>query len=211
MQGQIQKYIAGCDLCQRTKPHRENLVIPPPHEVPSLPWNIFPSTSSPLTRIKRIQCILVIVDRFSKMILLVAVRDTLTSFQTARSIAIMFGANTDCRRKSLATETPIRSTIHERPSQAHQGRNELVHHLHPQTDGQTERINQEVEQYLRLFINHDRPTEQLAILCRILLQRQSTFVDRLSPSLSTTDDIPKREQTFLKKSKANQPPNSHKP
>src|SRR5882762_5581693 len=31
------------------------------------------------------------------------------------------------------------------------------------------------------------------------------------PSLSTTDDIPKREQTFLKKSKANQPPNSHKP
>jgi hypothetical protein len=43
---------------------------------------------------------------------------------------------------------------------------------HPQTDGQTERVNQELEQYLRLFINH----------------RQTDWADWLAPAQFSYND-----------------------
>jgi hypothetical protein len=85
MQGQICKYITGCDLCQRTKPRQEKPRNPlHPHEIPSQPWeHISIDLITSLPESNRFNAILVMVNRFSKMILLVAIRNTLTSFQTA--------------------------------------------------------------------------------------------------------------------------------
>jgi hypothetical protein len=51
---------------------------------------------------------------------------------------------------------------------------------HPQTDGQTERINPEIKQYLGLFINFSTDRlEPMAFLCRIHIQQQSSNINWL--------------------------------
>jgi len=79
MQGQICKYIAGCNLCQRTKPRGEKPRNPlHPHEIPSQPWeHISIDLITGLPESNGFNAILVIIYCFSKMILLVAICDTL--------------------------------------------------------------------------------------------------------------------------------------
>jgi transposase InsO family protein len=157
MQGQIRKYIAGCDLCQRTKPHREKPRNPlHPHEIPSQPWeHISIDLITGLPESNGFNAILVIVDRFSKMILLVAIRDTLTSFQTAEIYRDHVWSKHGLPKKIISDRGPQFAAQFMKELHKLIGiETNLSTAFHPQTDGQTERINQEVEQYLRLFINH---------------------------------------------------------
>jgi len=84
IQGQIHKYIAECDLCQHTKPHLKQPHNPlHPHEIPSQPWeHISINLITGLSESNGFNAILIIVNHFSKMIPLIAICNTLTSFQT---------------------------------------------------------------------------------------------------------------------------------
>jgi len=55
---------------------------------------------------------------------------------------------------------------------------------HPQTDGQTERVNQELEQYLRLFIG-ERQDDWYT-----LLPLDGVFLQQPRPVLHATDTLP---------------------
>jgi len=139
------------------KHHREKPRNPlHPHEVPSLPWeHISIDLITGLPESNGFNAILVIVDRFSKMILLVAIRDTLTSFQTAEIYRDHVWSKHRLPKKVISDRGPqFAAQFMKDLHKLIKVEMNLSTAFHPQTDGQTERINQEVEQYLRLFINH---------------------------------------------------------
>jgi transposase InsO family protein len=89
------------------------------------------------------------------MIILTAIRDTLNAVETTQIYRDKVWSKHGLPQKIISDRGPQfvnqftkdlyqLTGIEINPSTAY----------HPQTDGQTERMNQEIKQYLRLFINH---------------------------------------------------------
>ena len=147
----------GCDQCQRMKNRAE---MPAgklrPNEVPERPWqHISVNFITKLPVSKGHDSILVVCDRFSKMSHFVAT----TEKTTAEGLARLFRDNV-WKLHGLPE-----SMISDRGPQFAAGLMKKLNKMlgietklstayHPQTDGQTERTNQELEQYLKIYINH---------------------------------------------------------
>ena len=86
IQGDIKKYIDGCEAYQRTKTHREKAHNPLHlNEIPNAPWeHISIDIIGELPESNGFNAILVIVDRFSKMIIVIPTNMELTAQGTAR-------------------------------------------------------------------------------------------------------------------------------
>jgi len=141
MQGQIQKYIAGCDLCQRTKPLRKKHHNPlHPHEVPSQPWeHISINLITGLPESNGFNAILVIINCFSKIILLTAIRDTLTSFQTAEIYRDHVWSKHGLPKKVISDRGPqFAAQFMKDLHKLIKVEMNLSTAFHPQTNGQTE-------------------------------------------------------------------------
>ena len=98
---------------------------------------------------------MVIVDRLSKLVYALPTNDTVTSEGIARLFRDQVWKHHGLPLQVISDRGPqfvsnfMRELnrlldIHTSPSTAY----------HPQSDGQTERVNQEIEQYLRVFVNH---------------------------------------------------------
>jgi len=153
----IRKYVEGCDLCQRMKNRTEEpagkLKL---SEVPKKPWShLIVDFIMKLLVVAEKDAVLVVCDRLSKMTHFVAT----TEGTLAEGLAKLFRDNVWKLHR-----LPESVVLDREPQFAVELTKELNRMLgiktklsmafHPQTDGQTERMNQELEQYLRFFIEH---------------------------------------------------------
>jgi len=127
-----------------------------PNSIPDKAWtHISADFITKLPLAQGYDSILVVVDQFTKMAHFVPT----TEKTTAEGLARLFRDNV-WRLHGLP-----KSIISDRGLQFAVGlmrelnemlgiKTKLSTAFHPQTDGQTERMNQELEQYLRMFIDH---------------------------------------------------------
>ena len=154
---EVKRYVEGCDQYQRMKNRAEMPVGKlRPNQVPEKPWqHILVDFITKLLMSKGHNLILVIYDRFSKISHFVATTEKIMVEGLVRLFrdnvwklhglpesvisdrGLQFAARlTKELNKMLGIET------------------KLLTAYHPETDGQTERTNQELEQYLRMYVNH---------------------------------------------------------
>ncbi|KAL5510935.1 hypothetical protein ACEPAG_4692 [Sanghuangporus baumii] len=158
MEEMIREYIASCDICQRAKPIRQYRNPPlQPLQASRQPWETITCdliTDLPVSN-EGYSAILVIVDKLTKMGKFIPCQGIPNAKQLARlfrqHVFKYYGApkRVISNRGSNFTAQFLKEfcrliDVDWKTSTAY----------HPQTDGQTERLNQELEQYLRCYVSY---------------------------------------------------------
>ncbi|MBW0587392.1 hypothetical protein O181_127107, partial [Austropuccinia psidii MF-1] len=149
----IKDYVSSCQQCSRNKNinHKKSELLKP-LQIPNGPW-IFLSmdfiTQLPLSN--SFDAILVIVDRFSKMAVFMPTMSSITSLDLAH----LFIKNIFSKHglpSSIVSDggSLFVSSLWTNLCQQLKISRDLSTAYHPETDGQTERVNQIIEKYLRI-------------------------------------------------------------
>src|SRR6202142_436318 len=149
--------IKGCDTCNRTK------VIPVkpigklmPNLIPERPWeHVTANMVIGLPPSQGSDSILVVIDRFSKQAHFIPTTQELSSIGQVKlyleNVWKLHGLP-----QSIISDrgSTFASKLMKELNEILGIKTKLSTAYHPQTDGQTKHVNQEIEQYLRMFINH---------------------------------------------------------
>ncbi|MBW0520354.1 hypothetical protein O181_060069 [Austropuccinia psidii MF-1] len=153
----IKDYVSSCQQCSRNKNiHHKNFGLLKPLQIPSGPWNSLSMdsiTQFPLS--SNFDLVLVVVDRFSKMAIFIPAYGTITSLDSAQIVI----NNVFSKHGLPASIVSDRGSLFFSSFWTQLCQNlkisiDLSTAFHPKTDGQTQKVNQTLEQYLWItFIN----------------------------------------------------------
>lgn len=153
----VTRYVEGCQACQRVKYHRESPHAPlQPNEVPTSPFEVISMDFiGPLPECEGYDMVLNVNDHFSRRVICIPCRQDTTSEDLAQLLIDHVYSEHGLPRKIISDRGSVfvsnftralmdKLGIQGNPSTAY----------HPQTDGLTERYNQELKSYLRLYVDY---------------------------------------------------------
>jgi len=154
---EVKRYIERCDACQRNK----NCTEQPagklmPNSIPEKPWmHISADFITKLLLAQGYDSILVVVDRLMKMVHFIPTTEKMLAEELARLFRDNVWKLHGLPESIISDRRPqFTAGLMQELNEMLGIKSKLSTVFHPQTDGQTKRINQELEQYLRMFIDH---------------------------------------------------------
>ena len=162
MKKDVEDYTRKCHICQTTKAVSQ----PPqgelqPLEIPERPWwSISLDFITGLTQTKQgNDAILTVVDRLTKMVHLIPTTTTCSSAQFAKLLRDHVISKHGVPKDIVSDRDPrFTGKFWEEVTKHLNIHRSMSTSFHPQTDGNTERVNRMVEQILRAHVG-PRPTE----------------------------------------------------
>lgn len=156
MKGMVREFVRSCHICQQAKPERTlpaGLLQPLP--VPSEPWEMASMDFvEGLPPSQRYNCILVVVDKLSKYAHFIPLRHPYTATKVADAFVDHVYKLHGMPQSLISDRDPIfTSQFWQTVFRATGTQLRMSTANHPETDGQTERVNQSLECYLRCFIS----------------------------------------------------------
>ena len=153
----VGRYMEGCDLCQRIKNRTEEpagkLKL---NEVPEKPWmHLMVDFITNLPVVAGKDAILVVCDRLSKMAHFVATTEGTLAEGLVRLFQDYIWKLHGLPESIVSDRGPqFAAGLTKELNRMLGIKTKLSMAFHPQTDGQTECMNQKLEQYLRFFVEH---------------------------------------------------------
>jgi len=155
----VKQYVEGCDSCQRNKNHIEQPVGKLiPNSIPEKPWmHISADFITKLPLAQGYNTILVVVDQLTEIVHFIPTTEKIM----VEGLAKLFRDNMwklyGLSESIILDRGPqFIAELMKELNQMLGIKRKMLMAFHPQTDSQIERINQELEQYLRMFIDHQQ-------------------------------------------------------